>query len=53
MALSTAGAFMLAGVYYKADGRLACEHVRVITDGENIAVADRLPRQGRQPSPLS
>lgn len=40
MTLSTAGTFMLAGVYYKVDGRLACEHVLVVTDGDNITVAD-------------
>lgn len=40
MTLSTAGTFMLAGVYYKVDGRLACEHVLVVTDGEHITVAD-------------
>lgn len=40
MALSTAGTFMLAGVYYKVDGRLACEHVLVVTHGDNITVAD-------------
>lgn len=40
MTLSTAGTFLLAGVYYKVDGRLACEQVLVITDGDNIIVAD-------------
>ena len=38
--LNTAGTFMLAGVYYKVDGRLACEQVLVIIDGDNITVAD-------------
>jgi transposase InsO family protein len=40
MTLSTAGTFMLAGVHYKVDGRLACQHVLVVTDGDNITVAD-------------
>ena len=40
MTLSTAGAFMLAGVHYKVDGRLACEQVLVVTAGDNITVAD-------------
>jgi putative transposase len=40
MTLNTAGTFMLAGVSYKVDGRLACEQVLVITDGDNITVAD-------------
>ena len=38
--LSTAGTFLLAGVYYKVDGRLACEQVLVLIDGDNITVAD-------------
>jgi len=38
--LSTAGTFLLAGVYYKVDGRLACEHVLVLIEGDNITVAD-------------
>ena len=40
MTLSTAGTFLLAGVYYKVDGRLACEQVLVLIDGDNITVAD-------------
>jgi len=40
MTLSTAGTFMLAGVYYKVDGRLACEQVLVVTDAHNITVSD-------------
>lgn len=40
MRLTTAGTFTLAGVTYKVDGRLACEHVLVITDGDHITVAD-------------
>jgi transposase InsO family protein len=38
--LSTAGTFLLAGVYYKVDGRLAYEQVLVLIDGDNITVAD-------------
>ncbi len=38
--MSTAGTFLLAGVYYKVDGRLACEQVLVLIDGDNITVAD-------------
>lgn len=38
--LTTAGSFLLAGVYYKVDGRLAYEQVLVITDGDKITVAD-------------
>ena len=40
MTLNTAGTFMLAGVYYKVDGQLAYEQVLVVTDGDNITVAD-------------
>lgn len=40
MTLSTAGTFMLAGVHYKVDGRLGCEQVLVVTDDDNITVAD-------------
>lgn len=40
MTLNTAGAFMLAGVNYKVDGRLASEQVLVATDGEKVIVAD-------------
>ncbi len=40
MTLNTSGTFMLAGVYYKVDGRLAYEHVLVVTDGDHITVAD-------------
>ncbi|WP_445167560.1 DDE-type integrase/transposase/recombinase [Mycolicibacterium sp. Dal123E01] len=40
MTLNTAGALMLAGVNYKVDGRLACEQVLVLTDGDTITVAD-------------
>jgi hypothetical protein len=40
MTLNTAGTFMLAGVNYKVDGRRACEQVLVVTDGDNITVAD-------------
>ncbi|WP_233211585.1 integrase core domain-containing protein, partial [Mycobacterium sp. shizuoka-1] len=38
--LNTAGALLLAGVYYKVDGRRACEQVLVVTDGDHITVAD-------------
>ena len=38
--LNTAGTFMLAGVSYKVDGRLAYEQVLVVTDGDNITVSD-------------
>lgn len=38
--LNTAGTFLLAGVRYKVDGHLALEQVLVITDGDNITVAD-------------
>jgi transposase InsO family protein len=40
MTLNTSGTFMLAGVCYKVDGRLAYEHVLVVTDGDHITVAD-------------
>jgi len=40
MRLSTAGTVMLAGVRYKVDGRLACEQVLVLTDGDTTTVAD-------------
>ena len=40
MTLNTAGTFMLAGVTYKVDGRLACEQVLVSAEGDNITVAD-------------
>ncbi|WP_455429840.1 integrase core domain-containing protein [Mycolicibacterium gadium] len=40
MTLSTAGTVLLAGVRYKVDGRLACEQVLVVTDGDTITVAD-------------
>lgn len=40
MTLSTAATVMLAGVRYKVDGRLACEQVLVVTDGDTITVAD-------------
>ena len=40
MTLNTAGTLMLAGVNYKVDGRLACEHVLVSANGDNITVAN-------------
>src|SRR5262249_3971339 len=38
--LNTAGAFTIAGVLYKVDGRRGLEQVLIVTDGDNIAVAD-------------
>jgi putative transposase len=38
--LNTAGAFTLAGVTYKVDGRRGLEQVLVVTDGDKITVAD-------------
>jgi hypothetical protein len=38
--LTGAGTFMLAGVHYKVDGRYGFEDVVVITDGDQITVAD-------------
>ncbi len=38
--LNTAGAFTLAGVTYKVDGRRALEQVLVATDGDKIIAAD-------------
>lgn len=40
MTLNTAGAFILAGVTYKADGRRGLEQVLVVTDGDKITAAD-------------
>ncbi|MGJ9420904.1 integrase core domain-containing protein [Aeromicrobium sp. CF3.5] len=38
--LTTAGTFMLAGVHYKVDGRYGYQEVLVITNGNQITVAD-------------
>lgn len=38
--LNTAGAFILAGVTYKVDGGRGLQQVLVVTDGDNIIVAD-------------
>jgi putative transposase len=38
--LNTAGAFRLAGVTYKVDGRRGLEHVLVVIDGDKIIAAD-------------
>jgi len=38
--LNTAGAFTLASVTYKVDGRRSFEQVLVVTDGDTITVAD-------------
>ena len=40
MTLNTAGAFILAGVTYKVDGRRGLEQVLVVTDGDKITAAD-------------
>ncbi|MBB2772848.1 UNVERIFIED_ORG: transposase InsO family protein [Mycolicibacterium obuense] len=38
--LNTAGAFVLAGVTYKVDGRRSLEQVLVVIDGDKITAAD-------------
>jgi transposase InsO family protein len=38
--LNSSGVFMLAGVRYKVNGGLAFEQVLVVTDGDNITVAN-------------
>jgi putative transposase len=38
--LNTAGAFVLAGVTYKVDGRRGLEQILVVTDGEKVIAAD-------------
>jgi putative transposase len=38
--LNTAGAFVVAGVTYKVDGRRGLEQVLVVIDGDNITAAD-------------
>lgn len=38
--LNTAGAFVLAGVTYKVDGRRSFEQILVVIDGDNIIAAD-------------
>lgn len=40
MMLNTAGAFILAGVTYKVDGRRGLDQVLVVTDGDKIIAAD-------------